>query len=256
MTSNIELIERVEPFDTSHNDQSQPKLLLIEHDNYLKNALMANVSESAYQITNIPTGSSHRAELKDYLDKHSPDMIVLDIGFTQRKELLIMRDIRTLYHGLLIIVSSQNCEEEQVSAFKLGADDFLAKPIDSRILKMRIAALLRRKNEKTNPVELASLTLGDVCLQPKSQKCFINGDVVKLTTFEFNLLKLLLERQGQIVSRDQLYHGLLNRPYNGVERTLDVRMSQLREKLTSAGMKVNQIETIWGQGYMLNNTRA
>jgi len=168
----------------------------------------------------------------------------------------MIRDIRTLFHGLLVIVSSQNNEQEQLDVFKLGADDYLAKPIDSRILMMRIAALFRRQHDKTNQVELASLTLGDVCLQPKSQRCFINGDVVKLTTFEFNLLKLLLERQGQILSRDQLYHTLLNRPYSGVERTLDVRMSQLREKLTLAGMIKNQIETVWGQGYMLNNTTA
>ena len=253
MTSNIELIERIEPLDTSHNNQSQAKLLLIEYDHYLTKSLMANVSVSTYQITNIPTGNSVSTEINDYLLNHSPDMIILDIGFTDSKELLLIRDIRTLFHGLLIIVSSQNCEEEQVAAFKLGADDYLVKPIDSRILIMRIAALFRRKHEKVNQVELASLTLGDVCLQPKSQKCFVNGDVVKLTTFEFNLLKLLFERQGQIVSRDQFYHSLLNRPYNGVERTLDVRMSQLREKLTSAGMKMNQIETIWGQGYMLNN---
>jgi len=255
MTSSIELIERIQPLE-NNNLQSEPRLLLIEHDHYLNKAFAAKVDKPDYQITKITTSESTTFELKDYLLEHSPDMIVVDLGFADSTKLLMIRDIRTLFHGLLVIVSSQNNEQEQLDVFKLGADDYLAKPIDSRILMMRIAALFRRQHDKTNQVELASLTLGDVCLQPKSQRCFINGDVVKLTTFEFNLLKLLLERQGQILSRDQLYHTLLNRPYNGVERTLDVRMSQLREKLTLAGMIKNQIETVWGQGYMLNNTTA
>jgi DNA-binding response OmpR family regulator len=255
MTSSIELIERIQPLE-DNNIQSKPRLLLIEHDHYLNKAFTENVNKPDYQITKMATGESIAPELKDYLLEHSPDMIVIDIGFADSTQLLMISDIRTLFHGLLVIVSSKNKEQEQLDAFKLGADDYLAKPIDSRILMMRIAALFRRQHDKINQVELASLTLGDVCLQPKSQKCFINGDVAKLTTFEFNLLKLLLERQGQILSRDQLYHTLLNRSYNGVERTLDVRMSQLREKLTFAGMIKNQIETVWGQGYMLNNITA
>ena len=183
-------------------------------------------------------------------------MIVLDIGFADSAQLLIIRDVRALFDGLLVIVSNTNSEQEHINAFKLGADDYVVKPIDSRILMMRVKALFRRQNNKVNQVELASVTVGEVCLQPKSQKCFINGELVKLTTFEFNLLKSLIEHQGKILSRDQLYNTLLKRVYNGVERTLDVRMSQLREKLTVAGMKHNQIETVWGQGYMFNNFTA
>lgn len=256
MGSSIEFVENTQALETIINNQSQSKLLLIEHDHYLSKAFLANVNESGYQTTKLSTGEAGEPDLKGYLLDHNPDMIVLDVGFADSSTLLLIRDIRTMFHGLLVVVSSQNCEQEQIDAFKLGADDYLPKPIDSRILMMRIAALFRRQNEKANQVELASLTLGDVCLQPKSQKCFINGNVTKLTTFEFNLLKLLLEHQGQILSRDQLYHKLLSRTYNGVERTLDVRMSQLREKLTLAGMQKNQIETVWGQGYMFNNITA
>ena len=138
----------------------------------------------------------------------------------------------------------------------LGADDYLLKPIDSRILMKRIEMLFRRQIKNTGHIELASMTVGDLCLQPQSQKCFIDGKGVKLTTFEFNLLKSLVEHQGNILSRDELYNTLLRRAYNGVERTLDVRMSQLREKLTKGGMKNHQIETVWGQGYMLSQINS
>jgi len=253
MASSIELVENIQALETKNHNQIQQKLLLIENDHYLSKAFSDNGNQSIYQTTEIRTGEVLSQELENYLVDHRPSMIVLDVGFSDSAQLLIIRDLRALFDGLLVIVSSKNSEQEQVDAFKLGVDDYLLKPIDSRILMMRIEALFRRQSDKANQVELASLTMGDVCLQPKSQKCFINGEVVKLTTFEFNLLKSLVEHQGKILSRDQLYSTLLRRVYNGVERTLDVRMSQLREKLTIAGMKNNQIETVWGQGYMFNN---
>ncbi|MCJ8295265.1 MAG: response regulator transcription factor [Colwellia sp.] len=253
MASSIELVENTQALETNQNKQLQKKLLLIENDQYLSKAFAINAAGLGYQTTKVRTGEVLSQELKSYLIDNQPNMIVLDVGFSDSIQLLRIRDVRALFDGLLVVVSSKNSEQEHIDAFILGADDYLLKPINSRVLMMRIEALFRRQNNKENQVELASLTLGDVCLQPKSQKCFINGEVVKLTTFEFNLLKALLEHQGKILSRDQLYSTLLRRVYNGVERTLDVRMSQLREKLTLAGMQKNQIETVWGQGYMFNN---
>jgi len=253
MTPSIELVDNTQPPETNLNNELPKKLLLIENDNYLSKAFADKDKKSSYQTIKVCTDEALSQKLKSYLVDHRPNMIVLDVGFSDSSQLLIISDLRALFDGLLVIVSSKNSEQEQFDAFNLGADDYLIKPIDSRILMMRIEALFRRQSNKVNPVELASLTIGDVCLQPKSQKCFINGEGVKLTTFEFNLLKSLIEHQGRILSRDQLYSTLLRRVYNGVERTLDVRMSQLREKLTVAGMKKNQIETVWGQGYMFNN---
>ena len=256
MESSIELVENTQAPETILNEQLQSKLLLIEHDNYVSKALSLNVAQSGYQISKISSEENISSALGKCLLEQTPDMIVFDIGLAGGTKLHAIDEIRMLYRGLLVIVSSQNNEQEQVDALKLGVDDFIPKPVDSRILMMRIAALFRRQNNKEGIVGLASLAIGDVCLQPLSQRCLVSGDAVKLTTFEFNLLKLLLKHEGQILSRDQIYSTLLNRSYNGTERTLDVRMSQLREKLTLAGMKKNQIETVWGQGYMFNNINA
>lgn len=256
MTSSMKLVEETQQLETNHEYQAAKKLLLIENDHYLNKAFSSDLNQLEYQITKACTGESISQELKSHLLNNQPDMIVLDLAFSDSMQLLFIRELRELFNGLLVVVSNKNSEQEQIDAFTLGADDYFCKPVDSRILMMRIAALFRRQNDMPKPVELASLTMGDVCLQPKSQKCLVKGNVVKLTTFEFNLLKVLIENQGQILTRDQLYSSLLSRVYNGVERTLDVRMSQLREKLTLAGMQSNQIETVWGQGYMFNNIMA
>ena len=254
MVSSIELVENTQPLETNSDKKIKQTLLLIEDEHYLSKVFLVSDNQLAYQTTTIRTVEVLSQELKNHLIDNKPNMIVLDIGFAEKAQFLIIQNLRAIFDGLLVIVSNMNDEEEQIDAFKLGVDDYLPKPIDNRILIMRIEALFRRQNNKVNQMELASLTMGDVCLQPKSQQCFINGEIVKLTTFEFNLLKSLIEHQGKILSRDNLYNILLKRAYNGVERTLDVRISQLREKLMVGGMKNNQIETVWGQGYMFHNT--
>ncbi|MBU2872021.1 response regulator transcription factor [Colwellia sp. E2M01] len=256
MGSSLNLVQNSLTIETKKNEKTKQKLLLIEDSGYLSQAFLVNDINALYQTTKVTKSESLKAELANYLDEHRPDMIVLDIGFCDSEDLTVINDIRHLYDGILFIVSDKKSEEEQITALKFGVDDYLVKPLDSQILMMRIDGLLRRQSKAVNQVDLASLTMGDVCLQPKSQKCFINGQGVKLTTFEFNLLKSLVEHQGNILSREELYNTLLRRSYNGVERTLDVRMSQLREKLTGAGMKDSQIETVWGQGYMFNHISA
>jgi len=256
MGTSIKLVENTPSLEITKENKLQQKLLLIENDHYLSQAFLINDNKPYYQTTKIRTDEVANQKLKSYLVDNRPNMIVLNVGFSANEQLSIIRDIRALFDGLLIIVSSNHSEQEQIDALTLGVDDYLSKPMDSRILMMRIEGLFRRQINKINSPELDSLTMGEVCLKPNSQKCFINGSGVKLTKFEFNLLTSLVEHEGNILSRDELYSTLLRRTYNGVERTLDVRMSQLREKLTIAGMKDNQIETVWGQGYMFNHVSA
>ncbi len=139
-----------------------------------------------------------------------------------------------------------------MKVFNFGADEYLVKPISTNILTVNAASLFKRQSNKLRKNELLSLNVDGITLQPKSQKCLVNNKDVKLTSFEFNLLKLLMQNEGNILSRDMIYTRLLGRVYNGIERTVDVRMSQLREKLSLEQIRKIRIETIWGQGYMLS----
>lgn len=256
MGSSLEFIKSTQTIERNQGNTVKKTLLLIESDKYLSQAFLLNDGKALYQTQKISMGESITQELERYFVEHRPDMMIVDIGLADGSELLAIKALRKHYDGLLMVVTSKSCEKEHFNVLDLGADDYLLKPLDSRILLKHIDVLFKHQLSKNNHVELASITMGDVCLQPQSQKCFINGEHVRLTTLEFNLLKSLVEHQGNILSRDELYNTLLRRQYNGVERTLDVRMSQLREKLTAAGMKGNQIETVWGQGYMLSHISA
>jgi len=253
MSSSIELVATTKTLESTKNKQSPQRLLLIETEHYLSNTFAESTNESFYNTIKAPLDERLGQWLKSQLSVNQPNMIVIDIGISTNDEVPLISNIRALFDGLIFVVSGKNSEQEHINVLKNGADDYLHKPMDKRILMLRIEGLFRRQRTFSAQVELASISLGDICLQPKSQKCFVGGEGVKLTSFEFNLLKTLIQQQGKILTRDQLYSSLLRRTYNGVERTLDVRVSQLREKLTVAGMQKNKIETVWGQGYMLTN---
>jgi len=93
-------------------------------------------------------------------------------------------------------------------------------------------------------------------IYPQANKCEINGNSIRLSSFEFQLLALLTRNAGRVMTRDAIYDVLLNRQYNGVERTVDVRISKLRDKLLNEGMTHVRIETVWGKGYILNEVAA
>ncbi len=257
MTSNIQLFEEIQPLEVTvqqviNKPAVNDSVLIIENDRSLLNLLQPSLAEQGYTVNQSDYNGQLTSELKrNIIDKPS-QLIVLNINSITMVQLTIIQGIREVFNGPLIVISRQGSEAEEIQAFNLGADEYIVKPVSTKLLSVRITALLRRYKQRVYKAELASLSIGNVCLEPKTQKCFVNKKIVKLTGFEFNLLRLLLENEGQILSRDQFYSTLLGRIYNGLERTIDIRMSQLREKLLRAGMAKIQIETIWGQGYMLS----
>lgn len=249
MTSSIQLFEEVK--QGKNNTLANDNILIIEHNLCLSNLLHSSFVEQGYSVNQVSYDGQLTIAMKDFIVSNPEQLVILSINCSTMTELSIVHDIRQVFNGPLIIISSQQSEVEEVEVFNLGADEYIVQPISRKVLSVRTAALFRRYKQRIKQAELASLSVGELCLEPKAQKCFVNKKTVKLTGFEFNLLKFLMENEGRILSRDQLYSTLLGRVYNGVERTLDVRMSQLREKLLSVGMAKIQIETIWGQGYML-----
>lgn len=257
MTSSIKLFDEVQPFKTTvqqvtNNPATNDNILIIENDRSLLNLLQPSLAEQGYTVNQSDYNGQLTSELKKIIVDKPSQLLVLNIDFIAMAQLTIIQEIREVFNGPLIVISRQGNEAEEIQVFNLGVDEYIVKPVSTKLLSVRITALIRRYKQRTKKAELVSLSIGDVCLEPKTQKCFVNKKIVKLTGFEFNLFRLLLENEGQILSRDQFYSTLLGRIYNGLERTIDIRMSQLREKLLRAGMAKIQIETIWGQGYMLS----
>lgn len=227
---------------------SLKSILLVEDDKMVSMLMKTSLEKENFEIHQCFRGDKAKQEV----DRLQPDLVILDIGLPGLDGFHVCHQIREVYFGPLIVLTARQQEKEQVTALNLGADDYLIKPISPALLKARINALFRRQPLQEKESEDSLYCVGDIEVRPQAHKCQIKGLEVKLSSFEFQLLALLLRNTGRVMTRDAIYNKLLGREYNGTERTVDVRMSRLREKLESNGMDEVLIETVWGKGYILN----
>ncbi|WP_440876182.1 response regulator transcription factor [Thalassotalea sp. PLHSN55] len=225
-------------------------ILLIESDRMVSALLKSSLERVGYTVNQVFCGESAHNAVMNF----KPEIIILDISLPGVDGFSLCQTIREAFKGPLLIVTSRNSESDQITALGLGADDYLIKPVSINILKARIEALTRRVSQLTEEQSPEKIEVGDIALFPQSQQCKVKGQSIRLSGFEFQLLLLLLSNEGKVLTRDQIYNLLLGREYNGLERTIDVRISTLRDKLAKKGMKKTKIETVWGKGYILNGS--
>ena len=146
---------------------------------------------------------------------------------------------------------------DQVAGLEMGADDYVKKPIEPRVLLARIRALFRRFGKTTladNPAPAEETTdeliFGGLRLSRASHTVSLNDQPVELTTNEFELLWLLASNGGKVLNRDMMYSELRGIEFDGLDRTVDLRVSRLRKKLKDDAAHPRRIKTIWGQGYL------
>lgn len=231
----------------SYLSDQQKKSLLLLKDHSDCSEIYNSFEVEHFQITEQVGVDNLATTIKSC----SPDLVIYDIGNASAEKLSNLTHIRSFYQGALMVIASASSEQNHVLAFNLGTDEYLVKPISHNIMLCRAKALLKRC-EQNYIAAPDKLSVGDIALFPQSQKCEVRNTEVQLTFFEFKLLMLLAENAGKVMSREFIYSSLLRRDYNGIERTVDVRMSQLRDKLSNQGVKNGAIETVWGQGYMFS----
>lgn len=231
---------------------NKSSILLIEGENLHFNSNKALLDRQGFKIFQ----AFDEENAKNIIDQNRPDILVIDVTLPEKNVVNLYQRLRAEFKGPIIVLTNNPTEKLQVEAFGVGIDDYLIKPVSTAILLVRIEALLRRARQPFNNDASNKLQVGDIILFPLAQKCEVNKQGVHLSTFEFRLLGLLLANVGQIMSRDSIYQTLLGREYNGEERTVDVRVSKLRDKLASVGLEHAKIETVWGKGYILNEIAA
>lgn len=223
-------------------------VLIIEDDRMVSTLLRSYFEKSGFIVHQIYHGEI--AEVS--VHKYQPDLVILDVGLPDLDGFQVCTLLRESYLGPIMMLTAHQEEEEQINGFYSGADDYVIKPVSPSLLKVRAEALIRRYKEKNHLLYNRKKEVGNLRLDPNAHKCYVGGEDLKLSTFEFKLLNLLVDNAGKVMSRDRIYNVLLRREYNGTERTVDVRMAKLREKLEQIGLKNAQIETVWGEGYVLN----
>lgn len=221
------------------------KILLVEDDQKLALLVQVYLENADFRVKVEGDGNKAIATVASY----EPDLVILDIMLPGKDGLTICKELRPNFTGPILMLTARNEDFDQVLGLEFGADDYVIKPAEPRVLLARIKALLRRGQFSENKPS-GQLRFGSLVIDTASRDIWLDQQKIVLSTHEFELLLIIASQAGNILSRDYLFKKLYNREYDGLDRTMDVRISQLRKKLGDNAEEAYRIKTIWGKGYL------
>ncbi len=221
------------------------KVLLAEDDNRLAQLVSTYLKQNGFDVVHEASGFN----VESAVHAASPDLLILDIGLPGKSGLDICRDIRPIFDGPILMLTARNSDADQVLGLEYGADDYVIKPADPRVLLARIRALLRRKPSDKSANESA-LQFNKLEIRCAQRQALLEQETLSLSSHEFDLLTELARNAGTVLSREHLFKTVYHREYDGLDRSIDVRISQLRKKVHDDGDDPKRIKTIWGRGYL------
>ncbi|HAS90069.1 MAG TPA: two-component system response regulator OmpR [Desulfovibrio sp.] len=228
-------------------EQKYP-VLIVDDDAKLRELLTQYLEGYGYVVSTLPSGEGLIEEVKN----SSPAIVILDIMMPGKDGLEVLRDLRPHSNVPVIMLTAKGEDTDRIVGLELGADDYISKPFNPRELLARIKAVLRRAQEPDRAATQNSgqLKVTGVILHLAHQKLEIEGESVELSSTEFKLLKALMEKPGQPLTRDDLMTSVWGKDFNAFDRSIDVHISKLRALLKPYPDHEGRIKTVWGTGYM------
>ena len=220
-------------------------LLLIEDDMELSRLVVDFLQSEGYQVSSC----SNAQRAKKLVLSQGFDLIVCDVMLPGSSGFDLVRQIRQQFKGPILFMTAQTSVGSVLQGLELGAQDYLLKPLDPRILlaKIRIFLPLQPSGGELQ----AQLKQHNLCVDRVSGRVLLAGQDICLTNAELQLLTTLLDHYGIAVSRERLFREQLNREYDGIDRTMDGRASRLRKKLQAVDERWN-VQVVWGRGYRIS----
>jgi two-component system OmpR family response regulator/two-component system response regulator RstA len=221
-----------------------PLVLLVEDDLRLAELVRSYLESNSFRVQVENRGD----RVVERVQREGTDLVILDLGLPGRDGFTVCRELRAVCSVPILILTARDNDIDHVVGLELGADDYVVKPVEPRVLVARIHALLRR-SRVAGVADSRTLRFGALSINTAARSVVLNDQPVTLSSNEFDLLLFLASRAGEIQSRETLYQQLHKREYNGLDRTLDVRISHLRRKLGDT-TDPEKIKTVWGHGYL------
>lgn len=233
--------------DTMLTNERYARILLVEDNAMLAELTQHYLQEAGYQVDIVGNG----IEARHYIVEQQPDLTVLDIMLPGIDGLEVCRQVRPNYKNPIIILTAKNDPIDEILGLEIGADDYLAKPVDPKLLLSHIRAKLRRIREfdaATSPSLPSATTLEPaLAVDRRNRIVYCHGQPLELTEPEFELIALLDSEPGHVFSRDEIMRSLRGIEYDGQSRLIDMLVSSLRAKLPFR----EAIKTVRNKGYLL-----
>lgn len=228
------------------------KILVVDDEPLLVKGIKFNLESEGHEVVGCHDGQEglEQAKTEEF------DLIILDLMMPKMDGLECCMAIRGFSNVPIVMLTAKGEDTDKIIGFEYGADDYITKPFNILEVKARVRALLRRslrgakEQDKKEGEEL--LHLGHITLDPVSRTATRDGTAVELTAKEFNLMELLMQNPERVYSRENLLNLVWGFDYVGDDRTVDVHIRRLREKLEINPASPHYLRTKWGVGYYLS----
>jgi len=221
------------------------RVLLIDDDVELTAMLQEYLEQEGFETAAVHDGEAGVAEALS--GRHA--IVVLDVMLPRLNGVDVLRRIRARSSVPVLMLTARGDDVDRVVGLELGADDYVPKPCTPRELVARLRAILRRAEGAESPGQDGPLHAGPLMMWPEKRRAEWDGRTLDLTSTEFNLLLVLAQNAGRVVGKDELSEAGLGRPLARFDRSVDVHVSSLRQKLGKLSDGRSYIETVRGQGY-------
>ncbi len=218
------------------------RILIVEDDVKTGASIELYLRHDGYQTDLARAGDEALARARE----RRPDLVILDLMLPRLSGIEVCRALRAESNVPVIMLTARSTEEDKLRGLDMGADDYVTKPFSPRELIARVRAVLRRAEPRDHEEKIAA---GDLVLDPSARDVVVRGQSVTLTGAEFRLLETLVRAPGRVFTRDELMRRAFGDGYDGLDRTVDVHIKNLRKKIEEDRANPVRIVTVFGAGY-------
>jgi two-component system alkaline phosphatase synthesis response regulator PhoP len=227
------------------------KVLIVEDDDVIADGMVQHLAAAGFDASAVSSGEQGLAKLR----YEPPAVCVLDLMLPRRDGWDVLETARAEGIGTpIVVVSARGAEHDRVHALEIGADDYLVKPFSMKELVARVQAQERRGTRPQEALRGEAIVIEELRIDPDDVQAFVDGENAVLTPTEFRLLYALALERGRVVTRDELLQRLWGRRQSHRDRTVDVFVRRLREKIDRRASRHTFIQTRYGVGYKLEPT--
>jgi two-component system alkaline phosphatase synthesis response regulator PhoP len=224
------------------------KVLIVEDDRVIAEGMARHLSTAGFDPVVVGKGEQGLARLRF----ERPDVVVLDLMLPERDGWSVIEAARSEGIGTpIVVVSARGTEHDRVHALEIGADDYLVKPFSMKELVARVRAASRRATRREDTPRGEPIHIEELRIDPREVQAFVDGESAELTPTEFRLLYQLAIERGRVVTRDELLQKIWGRRETHRDRTVDVFVRRLRDKIDRRASRHTFIQTRYGVGYRL-----
>ena len=215
------------------------KILVVDDESRMRKLVSDFLKKKGFSVLEAADGEE---AIDIFFSDNSINLLILDIMMPKMNGLEVVKEVRKVSKVPIIMLTAKGQEQDELTGFELGVDEYIAKPFSPKILVARVDAILRRSNQLNEEV----IEAGGIQLDIAAHKVILDGREVELSYKEFELLAYFMKNQNVALSREKILNHVWNYDYFGDARTIDTHVKKLRSKLEEKG---EYIRTVWGLGY-------